>query len=128
MMYRGYKDMIVYKLAYDTALEVFEVTKTFPREEKFSLVDQLRRSSRSVTSNIAEAWGKRMYKNNFISKISDSYSEALETMTWLDYSLNHQYITKEKHAYFEKKYDRICGMLFGMMDNPDRFIIKLKSQ
>lgn len=120
--------MIVYQLAYETAIEVFEVTKTFPREEKFSLVDQLRRSSRSVTSNIAEAWGKRMYKNNFISKISDSYSEALETMTWSDYSLKHKYIIEEQHTYFDQKYDRICAMLYGMMDNPTKFLITLRSQ
>lgn len=126
MQYRGHKDLLVYKLSYEAAIEIFEITKNFPTEEKFSLVDQIRRSSRSVTSNIAEAWGKRMYKNNFISKLSDSYAEANETMTWLDFSLNHKYISEEKQKYFEKKYDRICGMLFGMMNNPTKFLIKLK--
>jgi len=125
MAFQGYKDLKVYKLAYKTAIEIYKETKNFPRDEKYSLTDQIRRSSRSVVSNIAEAWGKRMYRNHFISKLSDSYAESLETQTWLDFSLSHGYLVKERHEYFMDKYDAIGGMLFRMMLEPDKFLIKL---
>jgi len=127
MAFKGYKDLRVYKLAYKTAIEIHKDTKHFPPDEKYSLTDQIRRSSRSVASNIAESWGKRMYRNHFISKLSDSYSEALETQTWLDFSLSLGYITIERHEYFIEKYDAIGGMLFRMMLEPDKFLIKLES-
>jgi four helix bundle protein len=123
--FQGFKDLDVYKLSYRMAVEVFEETKSFPKDEKFSLVDQLRRSSRSVPANIAESWGKRMYRNHFVSKLSDSYAEANETQTWLDFSHEHGYLSRERHEYFIDNYDHICRMLFNMMKEPDKFLIKL---
>ena len=122
---RGYKDLDVYKLSYKMAIEIFEETKSFPKEEKFSLTDQIRRSSRSVASNIAEAWGKRMYHNHFVNKLSDSYAEANETQTWLDFSFSHSYMNKERHNYFSENYDHISRMLFNMMKRPEKFLISL---
>ena len=125
MSLHGYRNLEVYKLFYKIAIEIFEETKKFPKEEKYSLTDQIRRSSRSVPTNIAEAWGKRMYRNDFVHKLSNSYAEANETQTWLDFSLAHGYIKKERHEYFIENYDHICRMLFNMMKNPDKFILKI---
>ena len=96
MSLKGYRDLEVYRLSFKMALEIFEETKNFSKEEKYSLTDQIRRSSRSVSGNIAEAWGKRMYRNHFVSKLSDSYAEANETQTWLDFSLAHHYLDSVK--------------------------------
>ena len=122
---KGYKDLDVYQLSYKMAIEIFEETKNFPKEEKFSLTDQIRRSSRSVPANISEAWGKRMYRNHFVNKLSDSYAEANETQTWLDFSFSHSYINKERYDYFTDNYDHISRMLFNMMKNPEKFLLKL---
>ena len=101
MQYNGYRDLKVYKLAYKLAMEVFAITKTFPKEEKYSLVDQIRRSSRSVPVNIAEAWRRRIYTKMFITRIIDSFSEAGETEVWLDFSRDAGYINDENtsHAF-----------------------------
>jgi len=99
---KGYKDLDVYQLSYRMAVEIFEETKNFPKEEKFSLTDQIRRSSRSVASNIAESWGKRLYRNHFISKLSDSYAEANETQTWLDFSIAHHTCKKNNTNILQK--------------------------
>lgn len=125
MNLKGYGDLEVYRLAFGVALEIVEVTKVFPKDERYSLTDQLRRSSRSVVSNIAEAWGKRMYRNHFVSKLSDSYAEAKETQVWLDFSLAHRYLDKERHDSFIERYDHISRMLFNMMKRPSRFLISL---
>jgi four helix bundle protein len=122
---KGYKDLDVYKLSYKMSVEIFQETKNFPKEEKYSLIDQMRRSARSVPANIAEAWGKRMYRNHFVSKLSDSYAEAHETQTWLDFSTEHGYLIKEKYEYFTENYDHICRMLFRMMQNPEKFLISI---
>ena len=122
---QGYKDLDVYKLAYRLAVEIVKETVAFPKEEKYSLTDQIRRSARSIPANIAEAWGKRMYKNHFVSKLSDAYAEANETLTWLDFSLEHRYIEKVRFDYYLEKYNYVCGMLFNMMKKPDKFLIKL---
>ena len=121
----GCRDLDVYKLLYKMALEIFEETKKFPKEEKYSLTDQIRRSSRSVVANIGEAWGKRMYRSHFVSKLSDTYTEAYETQVWLDFAKAHEYLANERHDYFTDNYDHICRMLFSMMKNPDKFLIKL---
>jgi four helix bundle protein len=121
----GYKDLKVYKLSYRMALEISAETKGFPKDERYSLTDQIRRSSRSIPANIAEAWGKRMYRNHFVSKLSDSYAEAHETQVWLDYSHDHRYLADERYNYFCENYDHICRMLFNMMKVLDKFIIKI---
>jgi four helix bundle protein len=90
--YRGYRDLNVYSVAYQVALEIHEVTKRYPKEEKYSLIDQIRRSSRSVPANLAEAWKKRRYEKAFISKLIDCAGEAGETEVWLDFSRDFGYI------------------------------------
>ena len=84
---RSYRELRVYQAAFDVAIEIFELTKSFPPEEKYSLVDQIRRSSRAVCSNLAEAWRKRRYPAHFVNKLSDSEGEADETRVWLEFSL-----------------------------------------
>lgn len=121
MKYKGYKDLKVYKLAYKLAMEIFQITRSFPKEEKYSLTDQITRSSRSVTSNLAEAWKKRRYVKMFVSKVVDAAGEAGETEVWLNYSLDCGYITKDKYDYFIEGYDEINRMLYGMTDKPEKF-------
>lgn len=119
--YGGFRDLKVYRLAYRLALGIFELTKSFPKKEKYSLTDQMRRSTRSVPANIAEAWYKRRYPRSFISKLIDSAGEAGETGVWLDFSLDHGYLTKEKHIEFIEKYNEVSRMLTGMINKPEKF-------
>jgi len=124
MKYNGYKDLKVFKLSYRLAMDIFEITKTFPKEEKYSLVDQMRRSSRSVPTNVAEAWKKRLYPKMFISKAIDAAGEAGETEVWLDFSRDARYMTREKYAELISGYDEVNRMLYGMIDKPERFSIR----
>ena len=117
----SFRDLIVYQKAYKLAMEIFELSKTFPKEERYSLTDQIRRSSRSVTSNICEAWAKRIYVKSFVSKLSDSLGEEHETEGWLDYSLDCKYIDKEQHTMLLIGYDEVRKMLISMMNNPEKF-------
>lgn len=116
-----HKDLDVYKLAFDAAMEIFELTKSYPKEEKYSLVDQIRRSSRSVSSNIAEAFRKRRYEKAFVSKLSDSEGEAAETQVWLDFSFKCKYIDKETYSKLYNKYDQIIGKLVNMIRHPEKW-------
>ena len=111
----------MYQLSYQLALEIFELTKGFPKEELYSLTNQVRRSSRSVPSNIAEAWRKRKYPKSFTSKLIDSLAEESETEVSLDFSKDLKYMSEEKYSYFIKKYDEVAIMLSSMIDNPDKF-------
>lgn len=119
--YHGYKDLIVYKKAFKLSISIFRVTKEFPREEMFSLTDQIRRSSRSIGSNIAESWGKRRYVKSFIAKLTDSQSEACETCHWLDQSLVLNYINTEQHKKLSGLLNEIQKMLHTIIRNPDKF-------
>lgn len=119
--YRGFRDLKVYQLAYKLALEIFEISRSFPKEEKYSLTDQIRRSSRSVPANIAEAWYKRRYPKSFINKLIDSAGEAGETEVWLDFSLDHGYLTKAKHDELIEKYNEVNRILAGMINKPEKF-------
>ena len=119
--YRGFRDLIVYQLSYKLALEIFDITRSFPKEEKFSLVDQIRRSSRSIPSNLAEAWSKRRYPKAFISKLIDVDGECSETSVWLDFSKDQNYINLELYNYFIEKYNEISKMLNSMINKPDKF-------
>jgi four helix bundle protein len=112
-----YKDLRVYQLAFESAMEIFELSRVFPTEEKYSLTDQMRRSSRSVCANIAEAWRKRRYEAAFISKLSDADGEATETEVHLDFALRCGYLQKDLHAQLKDKYDHICRQLTLMMDD-----------
>ena len=108
-------------------MDIFEMTKSFPVEEKYSLTDQIRRSSRSVCSNIAEAWRKRRYPGHFVSKLSDSEGEADETRVWLEVSVRCRYITEEKFADLDGRYDLILGQLTKMHSEPEKWVIKSRT-
>jgi len=120
---KTYKDLDVYQMAMDGAMIIFERTKSFPLEEKYSLTDQIRRSSRSVCANIAEAWRKRRYKMAFISKLNDAETEADETLVWLEFALRCAYIDKSTFSYVADKYDKIIGKLVMMISTPDRWLL-----
>jgi len=121
---RSYKDLRVYKSAIDAAMRIFEMTKRFPMEERFSMTDQMRRASRSVCSNIGEAWRKRRYPAHFISKLSDSEGEAEETRVWLDLALRCKYISEEEADELDQTYDGILAQLVRMIDRPDQWTIR----
>ena len=117
----SFRDLIVYQKAYQIAMEIFEITKKFPSEEKYSLTDQVRRSSRSVTSNIAEAWAKRRYSKSFISKLSDSLGEEYETEVWLDYSRDCNYISIETHEKIMNISSEVRKILITMINQPEKW-------
>ena len=118
---RRVKDLIVYRKAFEAAMEIFQISKSFPREERYSLTDQIRRSSRSVCSNIAESWRKRRYKAVFINKLSDSGQEAAETQTWLEFSLACNYIDEKVYEKLYNEYEEIFAMLYSMTEKADSF-------
>jgi len=119
--YRGYRDLKVYQLAYQLALEIYELTKRFPLEEKYSLTDQIRRSSRSVPTNLAEAWKKRRYEKAFVAKVIDAAGEGGETEVWLDFSKDFGFLDKVKYQDLMDRYDEVNRMLYGMIDKADKF-------
>jgi four helix bundle protein len=104
-------------------MEVFHASKRFPKEEAYSLTDQIRRSSRSVCANIVEAWRKRRYEAAFISKLSDAETEAAETQLWLQFAVECEYLDRTEGRRFYKTYDRIIGTLVGMMNHPETWVI-----
>ena len=116
--YRGYRDLKVYQLA----LDIFEITKHFPGEEKYSLTDQIRRSSRSIPANLAEAWKKRRYEKAFVSKLVDCASEAGETEVWLNFAKDFGYLREDRYRELIDKYDEINRMLYGMIDKAYKFV------
>jgi len=116
-----FKELIVYKKAFLLAMEIFKVSKDFPKEEKYSLTDQIRRSSRSVCANIAEAYRKRLYVKNFISKLTDSDAENSETVVWLDFAIECNYLEKEIHDQMVNETIEIGRLLNYMMQNPEKF-------
>ncbi|MFO8102431.1 MAG: four helix bundle protein [Dehalococcoidia bacterium] len=118
----SYKDLRVYQ----NAMEIFDITKGFPPEEKFSMVDQMRRSSRSVCTNIAEAWRKRRYKAAFIAKLSDAETEACETQVWTEFALRCNYIDGTGRETFETRYEEIISQLVKMINEADKWVIKSK--
>ena len=120
----SFRDLIVYQKAYKLAMAIFELTKFFPKEERYSLTDQIRRSSRSVTANLTEAWAKRIYIKSFVHKLSDSLGEEFETEGWLDYSKDCGYIDKENYSKLMLGYDEVRKMLISMMNSPEKFCKK----
>jgi four helix bundle protein len=121
-MLRGHRDLKVFQLAYRLAMEIFHLSKRFPREEVYSLTDQIRRSSRSVAANLAEGFRKRRYPNALVNKLTDCDGEATETQVWLDFALDCGYISKENHDHLTNGYEEVGRMLSGMMANPRRFV------
>ena len=120
---KSHKELNVYKLAYEAALELHEITKSFPQDEKYSLTDQIRRSSRSVCANLAEAWRKRRYKKNFISKLSDSEAEAGETQVWIDMAESFKYIDNKTHNSLFDKYEHIIAMLINISNQSEKWTL-----
>jgi four helix bundle protein len=124
MQIRSAKDLTVYVKAYELAMEIFELSKKFPSEEKYALTSQMRRSSRSVPMNLREAWSKRRYEAHFISKLTDCDGEANETDTSLDFAKDCSYITEPQHHRLTELNREIGRMLGSMINNPDPFLIK----
>ena len=123
-MIRYHWGLDVYKLTVEAGMEIFEFTKSFPREEMFSLTDQIRRSSRSVSGQIAEGWRKRKYEASFVSKMNDAEGESAETQAWLEYSVKCGYIPRAKGLSLHRTYDRIIGKLVNMGNNPETFLLQ----
>ena len=120
-MLRGHRDLKVYQLAYKLAMEIFFLSKAFPREEVYSLTDQIRRSSRSVAANIAEGFRKRRYPNMLVSKLTDCDGEATETQVWIDFAFDCGYLSRENRERLITGYEEVGKMLSGMIANPARF-------
>ncbi len=120
---RTHKDLKVYQLSFQAGMQIYRLSMEFPKEEMYSLTDQIRRSSRSVSGNLAEAFRKRRYPKNFVSKITDSEGEAAETQVWLDYALECEYLDKISHGQLFDMYDHIISILVNMGNNPDAWSI-----
>ena len=118
---RSHKELVVYQMAFKSSMEIFNLTKSFPREEVYSLTSQVLRSSRSVSANLAEAFRKRRYEKAFISKLSDCEAEAAETQVWLDYSLECGYMSKDSYDKLFDEYGKIIGKLVVMMKYPEKW-------
>ena len=119
----SFKDLIVYQKAYKLAMEIFEISKEFPKEEKYSLTDQIRRSSRSVTACLAEAWARHRYEKSFINKLTDSLGEEFETETWLDYSKDCKYFSEDIHNRLTNEYAEVRKILISMINNPNKWCV-----
>ncbi len=117
-----FKDLIVYQKAYQLSMEIFALTKKFPTEEKYSLTDQIRRSSRSVSTNLAEAYRRRKYKPHFLSKLTDCDAENSETEVWIDFAKDCLYVTQEEHMQLQSQNTEVRKILYYMSNNPDKFM------
>ncbi|MBI3244574.1 MAG: four helix bundle protein [Chloroflexi bacterium] len=122
----NHTELQVYQKAFATAMKIFELSKAFPKEETYSLTDQVRRSSRSVCANLAEAWRKRRYEAAFISKLSDSEAEASETQVWLEFAVECKYVNRNDAAELYKTYNEIIKTLVGMINHADTWVITKK--
>lgn len=120
----SFKELKVYQLAFEAAKAIFILSKSFPKEETYSLTDQIRRSSRSVCANIGEGYRKRLYPKHFTSKMTDADGEATETSIWLDFALEFGYINTEDYNSLQRKYEDIGRMLNAMAGSPEKFLPK----
>lgn len=120
---RSHRDLDVYERAFAAAMEVFQTTKTFPREEVYSMTDQIRRSSRSVCANLAEAWRKRRYEAAFVSKLSDAETEAAETQVWIEFAVKCGYLSRDVGRTLYRSYESILATLVGMMNHPETWVL-----
>ena len=118
---KSFRDLDVYKLALQQSKIVFKVTQGFPKEEKYSLIDQIRRSSRAVNAMLAESWARRRYPAAFISKLTESLGEAMETQAWLSHALECDYITAVQHRAYDREWQHIGAMLNRMIQRADDF-------
>lgn len=117
-----YRKLLAFEKGFSLAMEIYNLTKSFPPEEKYSLTDQVRRSSRSVCTNIVEAYKRRRYKDYFISKLNDYETENAETQVWLDFALACNYISSEKYQELTEKNDEVGKLIWYMINNPDKFL------
>ena len=120
-MIASFKDLVVYQKAFENAMKIFHLTKNFPKVEQYSLTDQIRRSSRSVCTNIGEAWRKRRYPAHFVSKLTDSDAETTETLIWLEFALGCGYLTSQAYKELSSEYEQIGRMLGSMISAPEKF-------
>lgn len=118
-MVEHFRDLDVYEDAFRAARQLYKLSKEWPNVERYALTDQIRRSSRSVNANIAEAWRKRRYPPHFVSKLTDADAEAAETRAWLDFALDHGYLSRKIYAELDDRYDKVQGSLVSMMNNAD---------
>ncbi len=122
----NHTDLQVYQKAFEAAMKIFELSKSFPKEETYSLTDQVRRSSRSVCSNLAEAWRKRRYEGSFVNKLSDAEGEAAETQVWLEFAVKCKYMRREDAAVLYKTYAEAIRTCVGMINHPETWVIRRK--
>ena len=120
---RTHQDLDVYKMAFEAAMQIFEKSRSFPKEERYSLTDQIRRSSRSVCANLAEAWRKRRYEASFLSKLSDAEAEAAETQVWLEFAFKCGYLKEELLWELSSIYDNILGKIVSLINNPKQWLL-----
>ena len=121
---KSHEELEAYKMAFDAAMTIYELSKKFPVEERYSLTDQIRRSSRSVCANLAEAWRKRRYQAAFVAKLSDSEAEAAETQVWIKFAVKCSYIEIEQARELYKTNNQILKGLVNMIHNPEKWTIK----
>ena len=122
MKIRSHEDLDVFQLAYEASMEIYRLSLNFPKEERYALTDQIRRASRSVCANLAEAFRKRKYPKYFVAKLIDCEGEAAEAQVWLKYSRNCGYISDEVFLSLTKRYDRILGKLVIMGQKPENWV------
>lgn len=120
---QSHAELDVYKLAFESAMRIYEISKRFPKEETYSLTDQIRRSSRSVCANIAEGWRKRRYEAAFVSKLTDAEAEAAETQTWLDFASECDYLSEDVKQELWQNYDHVIGKLVNMIYKPTPWLL-----
>ena len=121
---KAHQDLEIYKMAFDAAMEIFELSKKFPVEERYSLTDQIRRSSRSVCANLAEAWRKRRYVAAFVAKLNDCEAEAAETQTWIEFAVKCNYLNIEVGRELYATYNKVLSGLVNMIKNPSPWLMK----
>ncbi|ACK70904.1 S23 ribosomal protein [Gloeothece citriformis PCC 7424] len=121
---KDHKDLKIYRIAFESAMKIFELSKKFPSEERYSLTDQIRRSSRSVCANLAEAWRKRRYEAAFVAKLNDSEAEAAETQTWIEFAVQCQYLDVEEGRNLYGSYNQVLAGLVNMINHPEPWLMK----
>jgi four helix bundle protein len=120
---RTHQDLDVYQKAFEIAMQIFRASRLFPKEERYSLTDQIRRSSRSVCANLAEAWRKRRYEAFFVNKLSDAEAEAAETQVWLEFSIECGYLNGDAGRELLQSYDKILGKLVTLINDPKPWLL-----
>jgi four helix bundle protein len=116
-------ELDVYKLSVETGMEIFRASKLWPQEERYSLIDQIRRSSRSVSAGIAEAWRRRKYPSVFVNKLNEAEGEAAETQTWIEYAVKCEYLSRKEGARLFQAADRVIGKLVKMGNEPEKWTL-----